>query len=233
LTNLTAPTASVAGAWANRGNWANDNTNPIGDNEQPASAGVVNVGTQGTIVQLTAGDHHTCALFNTGDVGCWGSGTDGRLGYGNTNDIGDNEVPASAAFVDVGVDLCGNGQIDPQAEEVCDGAALPPGTLPGQTCRGDCMAVLPTAVRLPRTSALGYAFALLGVGFWAARRRPSRHHPLKRDALRPRRRNGAARITGPAIPICWKILRASRRRGLSRTPSDAAVHPSRVAALHD
>jgi len=38
----------------------------------------------------------------TGGVRCWGSGAEGRLGYGNTNNIGDNETPASAGDVDVG-----------------------------------------------------------------------------------------------------------------------------------
>jgi cysteine-rich repeat protein len=76
------------------------NTNDIGDNEVPASAGNVNVG--GTVVQLAAGGYHNCALLNTSAVRCWGFGHYGQLGYGNTNDIGDNELPASAGDVDVG-----------------------------------------------------------------------------------------------------------------------------------
>ena len=74
--------------------------NNIGDNENPASAGDVNVG--GTVVKVAAGGLHTCALLDTGRVRCWGSGTRGRLGYGNTNDIGDDEPPASASDVNVG-----------------------------------------------------------------------------------------------------------------------------------
>ena len=76
------------------------NTNKIGDNESPASAGDVNVG--GTVIQLAAGLEHTCALLNTGKVRCWGRGFDGRLGYGNTTFIGDDESPASAGDVNVG-----------------------------------------------------------------------------------------------------------------------------------
>ncbi len=76
------------------------NTSDIGDDESPASAGDVNVG--GTVIQLTAGESHTCALLSNGSVRCWGAGTEGRLGYGNTNSIGDNESPASAGNVDVG-----------------------------------------------------------------------------------------------------------------------------------
>ena len=76
------------------------NTNDIGDNETPATAGDVTVG--GTVTQIVAGEEHTCALLDTGAVRCWGLGANGRLGYGNTNNIGDNETPASAADVDVG-----------------------------------------------------------------------------------------------------------------------------------
>ena len=75
-------------------------TGNIGDNETPASVGEVDVG--GTVVQIAAGQHHTCVLLDTGNVRCWGNGTLGPLGYGNTNIIGDNESPASAGDVNVG-----------------------------------------------------------------------------------------------------------------------------------
>jgi alpha-tubulin suppressor-like RCC1 family protein len=73
---------------------------PIGDDETPASAGDVDVG--GKVVQLDAGDYATCALLESGRVRCWGSGELGELGYGNTEDIGDDETPASAGDVDIG-----------------------------------------------------------------------------------------------------------------------------------
>jgi cysteine-rich repeat protein len=76
------------------------NTETIGDEETPASAGDVDVG--GTAVQVTAGSVHTCALLDTGAVRCWGRADDGQLGYGNTFTIGDNETPSSAGDVDVG-----------------------------------------------------------------------------------------------------------------------------------
>jgi alpha-tubulin suppressor-like RCC1 family protein len=74
------------------------NQQNIGDDEIPA--GDVNVG--GTVVQLAAGTFHTCALLSMGTVRCWGRGDSGQLGYGNTNNIGDNETPASAGNVNVG-----------------------------------------------------------------------------------------------------------------------------------
>lgn len=76
------------------------NIDNIGDTETPASAGNVDVG--GRVIQLAAGYAHTCALLETGSVRCWGYGAQGRLGYGNTDDIGDTETPASAGDVDVG-----------------------------------------------------------------------------------------------------------------------------------
>ncbi|MCB1316471.1 MAG: hypothetical protein KDK27_10985, partial [Leptospiraceae bacterium] len=76
---------------ADRGQLGYGNTNNIGDDESPASAGDVNVG--GTVTQIAAGAYHTCALLNTGSVRCWGENTLGQLGYGNTNNIGDDETP--------------------------------------------------------------------------------------------------------------------------------------------
>lgn len=48
------------------------------------------------VLQLAAGDRHTCALIEGGTIRCWGDGSFGQLGYGSTNNVGDNETPASA-----------------------------------------------------------------------------------------------------------------------------------------
>lgn len=71
----------------------------IGDDEGefPSTVGVVSVG--GKAEQIVAGAEHTCALLENGDVRCWGNGGNGRLGYGNTNSIGTNEVPSSVGPV--------------------------------------------------------------------------------------------------------------------------------------
>ena len=76
------------------------NTEDIGDDETPASAGDVNLG--GLAVEIAAGGEHTCALLTTGAVRCWGHGARGALGYGNIEDIGDDETPASAGDVYIG-----------------------------------------------------------------------------------------------------------------------------------
>jgi alpha-tubulin suppressor-like RCC1 family protein len=75
-------------------------TNLIGDDESAAAGRNVVLG--GPAEQLAAGSEHTCALMRTGTVRCWGEGDRGRLGYGNTNDIGLGELPADAGDVQLG-----------------------------------------------------------------------------------------------------------------------------------
>lgn len=70
----------------------------IGDDELLADAGDVDVG--GRVVQLDTGSYGTCAVLESGGVRCWGRGE--RLGYGSTNDVGDDETPSSVGDVDVG-----------------------------------------------------------------------------------------------------------------------------------
>jgi alpha-tubulin suppressor-like RCC1 family protein len=76
------------------------NTNNVGDNEDPASAGPVFA--MGAVMQVAAGSFHTCVLGDAGQVRCWGTNSGGELGYGNTIQIGDDELPRVAGDVDVG-----------------------------------------------------------------------------------------------------------------------------------
>jgi hypothetical protein len=78
------------------------NTASVGDDETPASVGTVDLGPGRTATAISAGDFHTCALLDDGTVRCWGEGAGGRLGYGNTNTIGDNETPGSVGPVNLG-----------------------------------------------------------------------------------------------------------------------------------
>jgi uncharacterized repeat protein (TIGR01451 family) len=78
------------------------NTSNVGDDESPASVGPVDLGTGRSGRALTGGDDYTCAVLDDASVRCWGEGNTGRLGYGNTNDIGDNETPGSVGPVDLG-----------------------------------------------------------------------------------------------------------------------------------
>jgi len=77
-----------------------NSTNNVGDGEPIASYGYVNLG--GIATKIAAGYEHTCALLDTGNVRCWGRNNYGQLGYGHTDNIGDNEQPWQADDVNVG-----------------------------------------------------------------------------------------------------------------------------------
>lgn len=74
----------------------------IGDDEAPGSAGPVML--DSAAIQVGAGENHTCALLENAKVYCWGAGTNGQLGYGNDDTIGDNEHPMEAGPVLLGGD---------------------------------------------------------------------------------------------------------------------------------
>jgi alpha-tubulin suppressor-like RCC1 family protein len=70
-------------------------TNNIGDNELPTAANA-QVSLGGTAIGLAVAGDHTCALLATNDVRCWGDNRLGELGIGNTDNIGDDELPTAA-----------------------------------------------------------------------------------------------------------------------------------------
>jgi alpha-tubulin suppressor-like RCC1 family protein len=66
----------------------------IGDNEHPSAVPALQLG--GTVSGLEAGFWHTCAqIANSGGLRCWGENVGGQLGLAHTNNIGDNEHPAT------------------------------------------------------------------------------------------------------------------------------------------
>lgn len=67
-------------------------TQAVGDNEAVVSQGPVILGER--VAHVALGNFHTCALLAGGAVSCWGRGDDGQLGYGNRDDIGDDELPS-------------------------------------------------------------------------------------------------------------------------------------------
>lgn len=73
--------------------------NSVGDSPSNLPKDVGDVPLGGPAVAVSAGATHTCAVLETGSVRCWGSGADGRLGYGSTDDVGDDETPEDAGDV--------------------------------------------------------------------------------------------------------------------------------------
>ena len=53
----------------------------------------------GMAIQLVAGGNHACALLRDGNIRCWGENLSGELGYGNTETVGDDEVPSDVEAI--------------------------------------------------------------------------------------------------------------------------------------
>lgn len=68
----------------------------------PDTAGPVALGAGRKAIDIAAGADFTCVILDDGKVRCWGDNTYGKLGLGNTNDLGDNELPTAAATVNLG-----------------------------------------------------------------------------------------------------------------------------------
>ena len=83
------------GATSNRG----DGPGEMGDNLPR-----VDLGTGRTAVQISAHRSHSCALLDNGSVKCWGKGSSGELGYGDSNSRGDGpgEMGDSLPIIDLG-----------------------------------------------------------------------------------------------------------------------------------
>lgn len=77
------------------------NTNDIGDDEPPSAIGPISLSrTPGVFAsRLGAGEQFTCAVMSNGGLKCWGYGAGGQLGYGNIENIGDDELPSSVGDV--------------------------------------------------------------------------------------------------------------------------------------
>ncbi|MFO0636858.1 MAG: hypothetical protein U0168_28850 [Nannocystaceae bacterium] len=54
------------------------------------------------VAALAVGDQHACARFHDGRLRCFGYGAWGKLGYGDAENVGDDENPASKGDVDLG-----------------------------------------------------------------------------------------------------------------------------------
>lgn len=64
------------------------------------SSVAINLGEGRTAVAVACGESYTCALLDDGSLKCWGKGSAGQLGMGNTNTV---SAPSSEA-IDLGAD---------------------------------------------------------------------------------------------------------------------------------
>ena len=65
-----------------------DGTSTVGNGTGIAMADLPAVTLGDRASAISAGESHTCAILNSGDLKCWGLGADGQLGYDNSNNVG-------------------------------------------------------------------------------------------------------------------------------------------------
>ncbi len=69
--------------------------------QPPYKNALVSLG--GPAASIAAGADHTCALMVDGTLRCWGANGHGQLGLGNTNGVGDNELPSAKPAINLGL----------------------------------------------------------------------------------------------------------------------------------
>ncbi|MFV8750681.1 hypothetical protein ACNOYE_09015 [Nannocystaceae bacterium ST9] len=91
--------------WGNNGagQLGYGNVDNIGDNEPASAPGDVVLGENALAIDVGGG--HACALLESGVVRCWGAGGGAELGYGNTNNVGDDEFPFSVSPIVVNAEI--------------------------------------------------------------------------------------------------------------------------------
>lgn len=72
----------------------------IGDDEFAGAGGLVSV--PGKVVSADAGEDHTCAVSDRGQVRCWGRNLRGQLGRGGRDNMGDDETVSEMSSVGLG-----------------------------------------------------------------------------------------------------------------------------------
>lgn len=94
--------------YGNYGGLGYPSVTDIGATDVPADHPEVSLG-GGQVEEVSAGQDFTCAILANGNVRCWGAASDGQLGYGSSENIGDDEYPSEAgilAFDAPAVDIC-------------------------------------------------------------------------------------------------------------------------------
>jgi alpha-tubulin suppressor-like RCC1 family protein len=92
--------------WNGSGQLGLGTTSAVGDSSLEIGGAnlFVNVGTGRTVSKFAMGSSHVCAILDNTNLKCWGSGGNGKLGYGTTTSKGDNagEMGDSLLAVDLG-----------------------------------------------------------------------------------------------------------------------------------
>ncbi len=95
----------TANCWGDGGSGRLGNALPaehIGDDEPASAAGLLPTLNNSLITDISASRSSSCAVLAPyGSVQCWGTGGDGRLGYGNTDTIGDDELANATGPVSI------------------------------------------------------------------------------------------------------------------------------------
>jgi len=87
------------------GNLGIGTTATMGDQAgEMAALSSINLGTGRTATSISGSNVHTCALLDNASVKCWGHGLNGRLGQGNTSNLGGgaNEMGDNLPSIDLG-----------------------------------------------------------------------------------------------------------------------------------
>jgi alpha-tubulin suppressor-like RCC1 family protein len=122
--------ALVCWGGAGNGRLGSGGTSNIGDgtNEMGTKLAAVSLGSSSTAIAVSAGQAHTCVVFTSTEVKCFGNGGSGRLGVGNQNDLGDSPSEMGTALPAINL---GTGRtalaVSAGAEHTCallDNAAL-------------------------------------------------------------------------------------------------------------
>jgi len=90
---------------SNLGNLGIGTTDDRGDEAgEMAALSSINLGTGRTATSISGSNVHTCALLDNASVKCWGYGLNGRLGQGNTSNLGGgaNEMGDNLPSIDLG-----------------------------------------------------------------------------------------------------------------------------------
>lgn len=90
------------GSWGQNGRGTTDD--PYGNTLPPSAGPATDLG-EGSVVAFAEGKEaeHFCALLENGDLKCWGYNGGGVLGYGHTDNVGDEPGEMGAALLPVDI----------------------------------------------------------------------------------------------------------------------------------